>query len=150
NARLESIYADYSLRWPDDIRGRSGFRIEPLQDAIASGTRNSLLILLSAVSLVLLIACANVANLMLARAIGRRREIAIRAAVGAARWRIVRQLLAESVMLSLAGGILGLFAGFAGIRFLLNLSPGNIPRIGTGGANVSLDWRIFGFTLILS
>jgi predicted permease len=86
----------------------------------------------------------------LARAVGRKREIAIRAAMGARRWRIVRQLLAESLMLSLVAGLLGLFAGFAGIRVLLNMSLVTIPRIGPGGSNVSLDWRVFGFTLALS
>jgi putative ABC transport system permease protein len=150
NAQLQAGYEEYARKWPDDVRGRAGFRVHPLQDAIVGGVRNSLLILLGAVSFVLLIACANVANLLLARATGRKREIAIRAAVGAGRGRIVRQLLTESVMLSLAGGVLGLAAGYAGIRAILSLSPSNIPRIGTGGANVSLDWRVFGFTLALS
>lgn len=150
NARLQASYQEYARKWPDDIRGRAGFRVQPLQDAIVGGVRNSLLILMGAVSFVLLIACANVANLLLARAAGRKREIAIRAAVGAGRGRIVRQLLTESIMLSLAGGILGLVAGYAGIRALLRLSPGDIPRIGTDGSNVSLDWRVFGFTFALS
>ena len=144
------VISEYGRKWPDDMRGRAGFRVQPLQDAIVGGVRNSLLILLGAVSFVLLIACANVANLLLARATGRKREIAIRAAVGAGRGRIVRQLLTESVVLSLAGGVLGVAAGYAGIRALLSLSPGNIPRIGPGGANVSLDWRVLGFTLALS
>ena len=127
-----------------------GVRCQPLQDAIVGGVRNSLLILLGAVGLVLLIACANVANLLLARATGRKREIAIRAAVGAGRGRIVRQLLTESVMLSLAGGVVGLAAGYAGIRAILSLIPGDIPRIGPGGSHVGLDWRVLGFTLALS
>jgi predicted permease len=150
NTRLQVSYSEYAHKWPDDIRGRVGFRVQPFQDAIVGGVRNSLLLLLGAVSFVLLIACANVANLLLARATGRTREIAIRAAVGAGRGRIVRQLLTESVMLSLAGGVLGVAAGYAGIRAILSLSPGNIPRIGTGGSNVSLDWRVLGFTLALS
>jgi predicted permease len=120
-----------------------------LQDAIVGGVRNSLLILLGAVSLVLLIACANVANLLLARATGRKREFAIRAAVGATRGRIVRQLLTESVMLSVAGGFLGLVTGYAGIHGILRLSPG-IPRIGARGANVSFDWRVLGYAVTLS
>jgi putative ABC transport system permease protein len=150
NARLQASYSEYVRKWPDDIRGRVGFRVQPLQDAIVGGVRNSLLLLLGAVSFVLLIACANVANLLLARATSREREMAIRAAVGAGRGRLVRQLLTESVMLSLAGGALGLVAGYAGIRALLSLSFGNIPRIGTGGSNVHLDWRVLGFTLTLS
>src|SRR3984893_2280393 len=150
NARLQASYSEYARKWPDDMRLRVGFRVQPLQDAIVGGVRNSLLLLLGAVSFVLLIACANVANLLLARATGRTREMAIRAAVGAGRGRIVRQLLTESVMLSLAGGVLGVAAGYAGIRGILSLSPGNLPRIGTGGSNVSLDWRVLGVTLALS
>jgi putative ABC transport system permease protein len=150
NAQLQASYPEYGRKWPDDVRGRVGFRVQRLQDAIVEGVRNSLLILLGAVSLVLLIACANVANLLLARATGRKREIAIRAALGAGRGRIVRQLLTESLVLSLAGGVLGLAAGYAGIRALLSLSPGIIPRIGLEGANVGLDWRVFGFTLAVT
>jgi predicted lysophospholipase L1 biosynthesis ABC-type transport system permease subunit len=99
---------------------------------------------------VLLIACANVANLLLARATGRKREIAIRTAVGAGAGRILRQLLSESVMLSLAGGGLGLVAGYASIRAILRFLPGAIPRIGEAGVNVGLDWPVLGFTLGLS
>jgi predicted permease len=150
NQQLQAGYREFALKWPDiDYPGR-GFGLEPLQAAIVGGVRNSLLILWGAVGLVLLIACANVANLLLARATGRKREIAIRAAVGAGRGRIVRQLLTESVMLSLAGGFLGLAAGYAGIRAILSFIPGEIPRIGAGGSNVGLDWRVLGFTMGLS
>jgi len=127
-----------------------GFGVQRLQDAIVGGVKNSLLILLGAVGFVLLIACANVANLLLARATGRKREIAIRAAVGAGRGRIMRQLLTESVVLSLAGGVVGLAVGYVGIRAILSVSPGNIPRIGLDGASVGLDWRVVAFTLGLS
>src|SRR5262249_14194976 len=147
NEHLQASYSEYTRKWPDDFRGRAGFRVLPLQDAIVSGVRPSLVILLGAVSFVLLIACANVADFLLARATGRTREIAIRAAVGAGRVRIVRQLLTESVMLSIAGGALGVGAGYAAIHGILRLSPGNIPRIGLHGANVTLDWRVLGFTL---
>ncbi len=151
NAQLQASFQTYKEKHtvPFDFP-QTGFAAQPLQDAIVGGVRNSLLILVGAVSFVLLIACANVANLLLARAMGRKREIAIRAAVGAGRGRIVRQLLTESVMLSLAGGVVGLAAGYAGIRAILSVSPGNIPRIGLDGASVGLDWRILAFTLALS
>jgi putative ABC transport system permease protein len=151
NEQLQASYQEYARTWPDVTQTPgAGFRVQLLQDAIVGGVRSSLLTLLTAVTLVLLIACANVANLLLARAANRQREFAIRAAVGAGRLRIVRQLLTESVLLSLAGGGLGVAAGFIGIRVLLGLSPGNIPRIGTDGSNVALDWRVLGFALAVS
>jgi putative ABC transport system permease protein len=150
NARLGASYRDYGRRWPDDYVPGAGFGVKPLREAIVEGVRNPLLILWAAVGFVLLIACANIANLALARAAERKREIAIRAALGAARARIIRQLLAESALLALPGGILGLAAGYAGIRALLRLSPGGMPRIGMGGSNVGLDWRVTAFTLGLA
>jgi putative ABC transport system permease protein len=149
NARIEASYQEYARR-TRDFGPEMGFGVQTLQSAIAGGVRKSLLLLLGAVSFVLLIACANVANLLLARAAGRKREIAIRAAVGAGRGRIVRQLLTEGVMLSLASGVVGLATGYAGIRGILSVIPGTIPRIGAAGSHVSLDWRIFAFTLALS
>jgi ABC-type antimicrobial peptide transport system permease subunit len=91
-----------------------------------------------------------VANLLLVRAQSRKREVAIRSALGGSRWRIARQVLTESVVLSLAGGALGLLLGTLGIRALLAVNTADLPRIGEDGAFVSLDWRVLGFTLAIS
>ena len=126
----------------------------PLQESMVSDMKPALLILLGAVVLVLLIACANVANLLLARAAGRQRELAIRTAVGASRWRVIRQLLTESVMLSTAGGVAGFILGMWGVQVLLLFVPGDIPFL--TDANHShhalsfLDWRVAAFTLAVS
>jgi putative ABC transport system permease protein len=127
-----------------------GYRVEPLRDAVVGDARSLLLMIGGAVCFVLLIACANVANLLLVRATGRKREFAIRAALGAGRGRILRQLLTESILLSSAGGVLGLLLGLVGVHVLLAVSPGNIPRIGENGSPVSLDWRVLSFTLAVS
>jgi predicted permease len=122
-----------------------------MQDVLDGDVRTSLLILAGAVGMVLLIACANVANLLLVKAAGRRREIAMRFALGAARGRIIRQLLTESVLLAMAGAALGLGLGIAGIHALLALNPVNLPRIAINGSNVTnmtMDWRVFVFTIL--
>jgi putative ABC transport system permease protein len=129
---------------------QGGFGAVSLQEFLIGDTRFPLMVLLGAVGFVLLIACANVANLLLARASVRKRELATRAALGAGRGQIIRQLLTESLALSLAGGVLGLAAGFAGVRLLLSMSPGNIPRIGENGSAVGLDYRVLLFTLGVS
>lgn len=139
-------------KWMDD---QESVDVRPLQEQIAGDVRLPLLILTGAVAFVLLIACANVANLLLARAAGRQREIAIRAAIGANRFRIVRQLLTESIALAGMGGVVGLLIGAWGVRALLAFSPGNIPRVtdaGNGASHVmlSLDWRVVAFTVGIS
>jgi putative ABC transport system permease protein len=152
NAQMKVAADQFRHRFPGTVAmgPKDSFAVKPLRDSIVSDVRSSLLVLVAAVSLVLLIACANVANLLLVRATGRKREIAIRAAVGAGRGRIIRQLLTESVLLSLLGGVAGLVSGTVGVRALLALSPGNIPRIGENGEGVTLDWRVLLFTLAVT
>jgi putative ABC transport system permease protein len=148
-AQLRLAAVEFNRKYPG-INEKGGFDAQLLKDSVVSDIRSSLLVLIGAVSFVLLIACANVANLLMVRAAGRSREFAIRAALGAGRARIIRQLLTESVLLALAGGGLGLVLGFSGVRALLAVSPGDIPRIGEDGMRVGLDWRVALFTLGIS
>jgi putative ABC transport system permease protein len=138
SARLEQQYPDKNLH-------RSS-KVEPALDALVGNIRPALLILLGAVGCVLLIACANVANLLLARAMTRHKEMAIRSALGASRSRVVRQLLTESVLLSLAGGALGLILAIWWSDLLVALGKEDIPR----ALQVGMDWRVLGFTLTVS
>jgi putative ABC transport system permease protein len=150
NAQLAQATKEFHEKFPNMAGPRDQFMVQPFQDAIVLDVRPSLLVLAGAVCLVLLIASANVANLLLVRATGRKREIAIRTAIGAGRGRIIRQLLTESLVLSLTGGALGLALGMAGIRILLAINPGNIPRIGPHGALVAMDWRVLSFTILVA
>jgi putative ABC transport system permease protein len=145
NARLKLAASEFRAKYP--LWQEDTFAVERMQENMVRNVRPSLLILAGAVGLVLLIACANVASLMLVRASVRRREIAVRAALGAGRWDLIRQQLTESVVISLAGAVLGLVIGSLGIRALLAQSPGNIPRIGENGVAVSPDLRVLLFTL---
>jgi putative ABC transport system permease protein len=159
NAELQSAAEEYHRANPGLSSGEGSFAVEPIRDAMVGDVRASLELLAGAVGFVLLIACVNVANLLLARSMSRRSEIAIRVAVGAGRARIIRQLLTESVLLSLIGGALGLVFGLAGIRALLSqyhsylslsVNPVHIPRIGEAGSSVTLDWRVLVFTVSAS
>ncbi len=133
---------------PLDLPSRrgQGTRLEPFLDHLLGGYRKRLLILLGAVGCVLLIACVNVANLLLARGGVRSREIAVRAALGAGRGRIVRQLLTESLVLGLAGGLAGLGLAHAGVRFMVAISPAGVPRLATAG----IDGAALAFALAVA
>ncbi len=150
NAQMKLAMDEYRRTYPKFLSPESSFGVIPLQESIVGDTRSSLLVLLGAVGFVLLIACANVGNLLLIRASGRKRELATRAALGAGRVQIIRQLLTESLVLSLTGGILGLFLGIVGVRMLLAISPGDIPRIGENGSAVTLDLNVLFFTFAIS
>jgi putative ABC transport system permease protein len=138
SARLEKQYQDTNGHW--------GMALQPAIQELVGNVRPALLMVLGAVGFLLLIACANAANLLLARAAGRQREMAIRASLGAGKSRILRQLLTESVMLSLAGGVLGLLLAVWGTAALVNLPSLGIPRLASAG----VDWRALAFMLAVS
>ncbi len=135
--RLEQEFPGTNAGW--------GVFVRPMLDAVVGDTRPALMILVAATGFVLLIACANVANMLLARATGRQKEIAVRGALGAARFRIVRQLLTESMILGVAGGSAGLLLAMWGVKLLPELAPG-LPRID----DVALDGYAFGFVGVLA
>jgi predicted permease len=149
-ARLDASAAAYRQKFPDGLDHGQSFTATTLRDSLVQGAQKSIWVLAAAVGFVLLIACANVANLLLARAEVRRRELAIRSALGAGRGRIVRQLLTESLLLAVAGAGLGLLLGFAGIHALLSVNTAGLPRVGLNGETVSLDWRVLLFAVLIT
>jgi putative ABC transport system permease protein len=144
-ADLAAIASRLEQAYPESNSG-FGINITPMHEQIVGKTRPMLLVLLGAVAFVLLIACANVANLLLARAAARQKEIAIRTALGASRGRLVRQLLTESLLLSLAGGTAGILLALWGVDLLRGLAPRDLPRL----SEVRLDLGVIGFTLMIS
>ncbi len=143
-AEADGLAAQLASADPERNRGNSA-QVQYLQEAAYGRLRSPLLILQGAVGFVLLIGCANVAGLLLARAASRRTEIAIRTALGADRWRTIRQLLTESLPLSVLGGIVGIFLSWAGLKAFIAAAPPNFPRLN----EVTLDGRVFGFTALV-
>jgi putative ABC transport system permease protein len=153
-AEMKVVGEQFRRAYPKWMDQFESVAVVPMGEAMVQGVREPLLILLGAVGFVLLIACANVANLLLARAAVRQREMAIRAAVGAGRGRMIRQLLTESVLLAGAGAVLGFALGAWGVRMLLVVAPGNIPRLtdadGVARSIPILDWRVAAFSIAVA
>jgi putative ABC transport system permease protein len=145
-SQMDIVTRDSRVRYPDHVGQRLVMSFRPYQAMIGAGMRPFLLVLLGAIGFVLLIACANVANLLLARGSSRGREIAVRVAVGASRVRLFRQLLTESLLIAMAGGALGLVVADSGLGSLLTMAPSNLPRL----SDIRIDDCVFAFTFLIS
>ena len=149
-AKLAASTRGYNENFPTVLSLKETFGATALQDSLVRRSKTSIFILMGAVGFVLLIACSNVANLLLARAESRKRELAIRAALGAGRGRMIRQLMTESLLLSSAGAICGLLFGLLGIHALLSVNTAGLPRVGVAGELVQMDGRVLLFTVALT
>lgn len=145
DADMNNVGANLEKQYPDSNTSTRP-RLRPLMEVFVVDVRRTLWIIFGVVGAVLLIACANIANLLLARATARRKEMAIRTAVGASRWRIARQLLTESILVSMIGGAIGLFLAYWGVQLILYMSPDAIPR----SREIGLDWIVLLFTIGVS
>ncbi len=147
-ARLTAMAAQLRQDFPTDYPPQAQWTVEiqSLQESLVGNVRPMLLVLQSAVILIVLIVSLNIANLLLARASGRQQEMAVRMAMGASRGRMVRQMLTESMLLSLIGGLAGIATAFAALGFILRLVPANIPRLN----EVTIDWVVLAFALLIS
>ena len=134
------------IRQQDHRHQTFGMTVTPLLEQVVGNVRQAILVIFGSVALVLLVACANIANLLLARAATREREVAVRTALGAARWRVIRQLLTEAICLSTLGGALGIGVAFITLWAVRTINPGNIPRL----EQIQLDVRILAFTFLVS
>lgn len=145
-AEMNALAVQLRQQFPEPNARKLGVKLTPMRDQITGGYRRAFLVLLAAVGFVLLVACANLANLNLVRASARRKEMSILAALGATRWQVVRQLLLESALLAAAGGTLGVLLARVGVRGLLALTPANVPR----AAEIRLDAGVLVFTVVIS